>query len=101
MTAVRLNEALPIDGLAAPILAFDQNVGADAADNPLRARIVEHDDVADHLERGDQSGAIGRVVNRTIGALDRTYAAIAVEADDQHVAVSARETQYLQMAGMQ
>jgi len=95
---VRFHERLPIDRLAAPILALDQDVGLDRANNFLGARLVEHHDVIDRFQSGQDSRAFSGRIDRARVALERLDASIAVETDHQQVGLRARERENLDMA---
>src|SRR5258708_30376555 len=89
-SAARLDERLPIDLSAAPVLTLDQNVGLHGADNFLGTRLLEHHYIIDRFERGQDSRALPRGIDGAPVTLELSHAAIAVEADHQHGGLRAR-----------
>src|SRR6516225_3051549 len=95
------DELLSIDGLAFPILTFDQDIWAHRADGFFRAGVIKDHHVADTLKRGQDAGAVAGRIDRAILALEGFHGAVAVEAYDQAIRLCAREIQNLDMAGVQ
>jgi len=92
---------LTVNPLAAPILALDQNVGFNRANNFLGARFVEHNHVINRFQRGEDSRPLGRRIDGARVALKPTHAAIAVESDHEQVGLRARKREHLDMPGVQ
>ncbi|CUU16974.1 hypothetical protein CDS [Bradyrhizobium sp.] len=87
--------------LAGVVATLHQRARLDPGDQIDRRILLEEDDEVDGFERREHFRTRTFVLNRAIGALQPPHRGIAVEADDQAIAGSARRGQHLDVAGMQ
>ena len=77
------------------------DVGLQQPQQPLDRQVVEHDDVVDAAEGGDELRAIGGGLHRTPFALQRSHRRIVVHRDNQPVAFGRRALQIAHVADVQ
>ena len=100
--AARFGDLLGADhGVDRPVGALHQHIRLQAHDQVERRVAVEAGDRVDRCQCGDDRGAVGKGVDRTFRPLEPARAGIAVERDEEPVALRARRRQERDMAGMQ
>ena len=85
-----LDQRMAHDLLAPVVAAFGQDLRAHAADQFERRVLIEYDDKVDRLQRRQHLGARMGLLHRSPLALQSPHGRIAVEADDEAVALGAR-----------
>ena len=84
-----------------PIVALDENMRENRFNERARFVFVENNDAIDGAQSGENNGAVHLRVDRPSGALVAEHRGIAVQSDDQCVALRARELQVFDMTVMQ
>ncbi len=99
--AMRFDD-IPFGQFLDPVLrALDVNVGRDAIEQHFGRALAEADDDVDAAQRRQHGRAIAERRERPFGSLERTHGFIAVEADDERVALRARPRQVVHVTGVQ
>src|SRR5579875_860167 len=84
---VGFNKFLSVDRPTAPVSTFDQHIRPNFANDFFGANVVEHNHIVDHFEGCKNASSFS--------------SPIAVDPDNQNVALRSREAQKLKMADMQ
>ena len=82
-------------------MALDEDMRENRFDESARLVFVEDDDAVDGAQSGEDNGAVRLGVDRPSGAFVAEHRGIAIQSNDQRVALSARKFQVTDMAAMQ
>ena len=84
-----------------PVSALDQNVRLYLLDQFERIGLVEHDNIIDHLQSRKNRRAVVDIIDRPVGALELLNGRIAVESQNDNIALVSAELQLLGMPAME
>jgi len=87
--------------VSGPIATFDENVGKQSGDDALRRQVVKNHNGIYALQRGENFRTLALRNHRAAFAFELFDAGVAVQADDQCVAVDACLLQAANMAGVE
>ena len=100
-TAPRLDDICADDLIVRIISALYQRVGAQRDDKALRRILFEEDDEIDAMDGAENGGARLFVLDRPARALEASGRGVAVQADDEPVAMARGVAQRRNMTGME
>lgn len=84
-----------------PIVPFNENVRQDRLDERPRLVLVKDDDSIDGAQRGQDRRAIALRIDRPAGTFNPKHRGIAVQTDNQGVALGPRKVEVLNMAAVE
>ena len=100
-TSSSLNDLTTHDLIRCPVGTFDQHIGLEPLDDPLRSVFVEYDDSIDRGERVDDFRAIAFNIDRTRRSLDCADGPIGIDPDNQRIALLSSRVQIPNVARME
>ena len=84
-----------------PIMPLDEHMRENRFDERARLVFVEDNDAIDGTQSGENNGAVHFRVDRPSGSFVAEHRGIAIQPNDQRVALSARKFQVTDMTAMQ
>jgi hypothetical protein len=84
-----------------PIMPLYENVRQDGLDERPRLVLVKEDDTIDGTKRGKDRRAIALRIDRPARAFDPKHGGIAVQTDNERVALSPRKVEVLNMTAVE
>jgi len=97
----RANLRRPDDGVLGVVSPLHQDVGTQSLDQLERRILIKEHDAVHHLESGHDIRALRFATNRPGGTLQPAHGVVAVDRDDQRVALAPRADEHVDVSRMQ